>query len=89
MTTKSAKCERTGQNIPLTDGYLVGSVTTGEWSFVSASAIHKPLEYNIAVKSLTATPEAMVDWLAHLHEKTWFVHSKFFDFFHRFRNEIN
>ncbi|MBN2208031.1 MAG: hypothetical protein JW759_01870 [Candidatus Coatesbacteria bacterium] len=85
--SKTAKCERTGNRIPIEDGFFVGSPLTGEWEFVSIDAPEARAEYNVRVGDLVGSPAALVDWLAHLREKTWFKPDLFFAFFTRFRKE--
>lgn len=85
MTTTLVACEKTGKKILLLEGYFVADPNTGNWSFVSADAPEASGEYDVAVTKLVKSPEALVDWMAHLNEKTWFVPQKFFDFFTKFR----
>lgn len=87
MNTKTAKCERTGKIIPLSEGFFVADHTSGEWSFVSADAHEIHGDYPISVDDICKSPEAFVDWIAHLNEKTWFSANKFVAFFTRFRDE--
>ena len=83
--SKTAKCERTGKEIPISDGFFTANPSTGEWEFISKGAPQKSGEYNIPVADLIKSPEALCDWLAHISEKPWFDPAKFFDFFRRFR----
>ena len=78
------KCQRTNNEIELIDGFFVSPRHTGEWEFVSLDAPSNN-DYNIAVKELVHSPEALVDWLAHISEKTWFSSEKFFKFMYNFR----
>lgn len=80
------KCQRTNLEIELNDGFFVSPGHGGEWEFISvdASSIN---DYSIAVKDLINTPEGLVDWLAHLSEKSWFSANKFFEFMYKFRAE--
>jgi hypothetical protein len=87
MSLKTAKCERTGQQILLVDGFLVANAATGEWSFISIDAEEHSYDYHVAISALIKSPEALVDWMAHLHEKSWFKPTKLFEFFERFREE--
>lgn len=87
MKFKTAICERTGHEILLTDGFFVANPVTGEWSFVSVDAPDQSTDYNVAASEIVKSPEALVDWIAHLNEKTWFDAKKFADFFSRFREE--
>ena len=89
MSLKTANCERTGHPILLSDGFLVANAATGDWSFLSLDAEEESYNYYIAIAELTKSPEALVDWMAHLNEKSWFKQPKFFDFFERFRRENN
>lgn len=87
MTAKMAKCEGTGNEISLAEGFLVADVFTGQWKFVSISAPERPSDYSVRLRELVKSPEALVDWLAHLDEKTWFDPAKFFAFFTRLRRD--
>lgn len=89
MDATTAKCERTGNKIPLSEGFFVADHTCGEWSFVSTDAPEKHGDYNVPVDDICKSPEALVDWIAHLNEKSWFDAKKFADFFARFRKENN
>jgi hypothetical protein len=86
---KTAKCERSGEQILLSDGLLVCNASMGEWSFVSIDASENTFDYYIELTALVKSPEALVDWLAHLGEKSWFKSEKFFAFFEKFRRENN
>ena len=79
------KCERTGKLIEIKDGFFASPNHSGDWEFVDRDAPSHN-DYNIKVSDLTQTPEALIDWLAHLNEKTWFDPKKFFDFIQDFRN---
>ena len=87
MTKKYAKCQRTDKEILLSDGFYIGAPSTGEWCFVCKDAPENPGDYPIAVSDLTKSPESLVDWMAHLNEKTWFNPKKFFEFFEDFRKK--
>jgi hypothetical protein len=87
MPLKTAKCERTGHEILLSDGFLIANAATGDWSFVSLDAEEKSYDYHVAISDFTKSPEALVDWMAHLNEKSWFSPAKFFSFFERFRDK--
>ncbi len=89
MIFKTAKCERTNEQILLSDGYLVCNASTGEWSFISIDAEGHNFDYEIQLDRIVNSPEALIDWMAHLQEKSWFNPIKFFQFFDRFRRENN
>jgi len=84
---KTAKCDRTSKEIPLRDGFFVGSPLTGEWAFTCEEAPEGRADYNIPVSDLTRSPESLVDWLGQLAEKTWFDPKRFFAFLERFRTD--
>lgn len=90
MKRRTATCERTGQEVPLNDGFFAANRSTGEWSFVCIDAPELSDEYNIRVAHIVKSPEALIDWIAHLNEKTWFDAKKFCDFMTRCRrsNEL-
>lgn len=83
----AAKCQQTGASIDLAAGFFVADVHTGVWGFVSKDAPDRMGEYWIQASELVRSPEALVDWLAHLYEKSWFDPVKFFEFMHAFRKE--
>lgn len=89
MKLKTAKCELTGNEILLSDGFFVADTATSEWSFVSPDVPENLGEYSIGVSSLIKSPEALIDWMAHLEEKTWFNAIKFIKFFSRVRAKNN
>jgi len=89
MQFKTAKCERTGHQILLGDGFFTADPATGNWSFICIDAPEMLGEYNIHITELTKSPEAFCDWIAHLNEKTWFDANKFANFFTKFRLENN
>ena len=79
-----AKCYRTGEEIEIVEGFFVSPGHSGEWEFVSIDAPSNN-DYNVPVKGLTKSPESMIDWLAHISQKTWFSPQKFFEFIEEFR----
>ena len=87
MKSKTATCERNGQEIPIDNGFFVASTKTGVWSFISVDAPEVHSDYFIPVKDIVKSPEALVDWMAHLNEKSWFDANKLLDFFTRFRKD--
>ena len=82
-----AKCERTGRAIPLSEGFLVCDVESGEWRFVALGAPERLGEYHFALAEFIKSPEAFVDWMAHLQQKSWFRSNLFFDFWRRLRDQ--
>lgn len=82
-----ARCDRTGNTIFLKDGFFTANPLTGEWQFVSKDAPENSADYNIHVGDLVKSAESLVDWLAHVNEKTWFKSDLFFKFFTRFRKD--
>lgn len=57
----------------------------GKWMFVSTEAPEDPDEYHFEIRRFLGTPEATIDWLAHLQEKNWFDANDFCVMMHRFR----
>ena len=45
-------------------------------------------EYYIQFSRFFGDDTEMVDWLGHMHEKTWMNWSDFMDMMHRFRSEM-
>ena len=87
MNSKTAKCERTGQEVTISNGFFVASKETGLWSFISKDAPEMPRDYSILVKDIVKSPEALIDWMANLNEKPWFDANKLMEFFTRFRKD--
>jgi len=61
----------------------------GKWLFVSTEAPEDFNEYHFEIVNFFKTPAATVDWLAHLHEKSWFDPDDFCQMMHRFREATN
>jgi hypothetical protein len=57
----------------------------GRWMFVSTVAHELPDEYHFEIDRFFNSPRSTVDWLAHLHEKTWFDANDFCEMMDRFR----
>ncbi len=89
MKSETATCERTGNKLPLAEGFFVATPGTGEWVFICKDAPEHHSDYSVLVGDLVKSPESLIDWMAHLNEKTWFNSKKFFDFFTRLRKENN
>lgn len=70
----------TGHKIPLGDGFFIAEPSTREWSFVSVGAFVRYRDYNLSVAGIVKSPEALVDWIAQLNDKTWFDSKTFVDF---------
>jgi hypothetical protein len=73
----------------MSQGFFTGDPFSGEWSFTCVGAPQEGGEYNVPVAEIMKSPAALVDWIAHLNEKTWFDAKKFADFFTRFRKQNN
>jgi len=86
---KTATCERSGKNTPLSEGALVARPSTGEWLFISMDEERPNGDYCIAVGSFLDSPDSPKNWIAHLKRKTWFDAQKFADFLHRFQKDNN
>jgi len=94
MNKKLIACEHSGIKIPLSEGVMacncgpdVKIKDGGVWVFLCKKAADKSCYYTIEIAELIKSPEALVDWLAHLNEKGWFDAKKFINFFTRLRNE--
>jgi hypothetical protein len=57
----------------------------GEWLFVSTEAPEDLNEYHFEIERFFRSPQATIDWLAHLHEKEWFDANDFCAMMRRFR----
>lgn len=90
MTPEYATCSRTNQPAAIADGYFVADMKTGEWKFESNAAPEPGgLTYSVEVRQLVASPSHLVDWLAHLSEKSWFASNKFFRAMHDLRKNAD
>jgi len=59
------------------------------WYF-SCDDCERPNEiYEIEISHFFKSPSATVDWLSHLHEKTWMNWSDFMEMMYRFRAATN
>jgi hypothetical protein len=56
-----------------------------KWLFVSSEAPEDFNEYHFEIADFFKSPASTIDWLAHLHEKSWFDPSDFCQMIHRFR----
>lgn len=84
MNLQTAKCERSGEAIPLSEGCYVATPGNGEWSFIAVEQeMHG--DYCIPVSEMTKSPETFIHWMAHINQKPWFDGQKFAEFFTRFR----
>ena len=59
MSIKTAKCERTGHQILLSDGFLVANAASGEASFIGLDAEERSYDYHVAISALIKSPEAL------------------------------
>ena len=86
MTPAYATCSKTNAPAAIADGYFVGDVQSGEWTFEGGRAPDSGgFTYSVEVRQLLVSPSHLVDWLAHLSEKTWFSSDKFFQAMHALR----
>ena len=72
-------CDCCHKKLNLLDGFFsCPDPDKAEWQFICGSC---PDEfYDIQASRFFKSPEATVDWMAHLHEKRWFSPVKFFEF---------
>lgn len=66
MNFKTAKCDRTNEEILLSDGFFVVDTTSKDCSFVSINTPENHGDYSVSVSSITKSPEAFINWMAHL-----------------------
>lgn len=59
--------------------------TTWQWQF-SCGCVPDNEIYRVEHSRIFASPAGTVDWLAHLHEKTWMNWKDFMDMMTRFRH---
>jgi hypothetical protein len=90
MTPEYATCSKTKQPATIADGYFVADMQSGEWRFESNAAPEPGgFTYSVEVRQLVASPSELVDWLAHLSEKSWFASDKFFRAMHALRKNAD
>lgn len=90
MTPAYATCSKTNTAAAIADGYFVADIRSGEWTFESAKALDTGgFTYSVSVRQLVVSPSHLVDWLAHLSEKTWFSSDKFFRAMHELRGNAD
>lgn len=86
MNTTTAKDERSGREIKLTDGLFIANVSTGEWQFADTSGEED--DYAVVfTEDFLDSPASFVSSMANLSREHWFDAEKFFDFFERFQEE--
>jgi len=89
MNPAKARSDHSGKEIPLSDGVFVASVATSQWYFVATDEVKAEGEYAVPVSALLKSPEAFIDWMAHLQEKPWFDGASFLEFFMRLRSRAH
>ena len=67
---------------------ISGQPMDGEWKFVGACS-NENEEYYIEIERFFKNPPASVDWIAHMHEKSWMNWQSFMDMMTRFRAATN
>jgi hypothetical protein len=60
----------------------------GDWKFV-CDCTAADESYDISINRFFANAPSTVDWLAHMHEKTWMDWSNFMEMMCRFRKATN
>ena len=90
MTPDFATCAQMKMPAAIADGWFVADLASGEWSFHGDGAPDPGgLTYSVEVQQLVISPAHLVDWLAHLSEKTWFRPDKFFRAMHDLRRNAD
>ena len=89
MKSATARCERSGRELLLSDGAFVANTSSRQWYFVAADEVRAEGEYPVPVSALLKSPETFIDWMAHLQEKPWFDGPSFLEFFSRLRRHAN
>lgn len=81
------KCENSGNEIDISEGFLTANQYTGQWKFTYDQNPEEQNNYYIYIGEIIESPEAFVDFLAHLRQKPWFNPDDFFDFILRFKQQ--
>jgi len=90
MTPAYATCNKTNEPAAIADGYFVADIQSGEWTFEGEKAPDSGgFTYSVEVRQLVVSPSHLVDWLAHLSEKSWFSSDKFFRAMHALRKNAD
>lgn len=86
MFKKKPICELCSQNEATSFSFIATSSdpSIGDWKFVCECTSDEE-DYYIPIKSFFSKPPAAVDWMAHMHEKSWMNWSNFMEMMHRFR----
>lgn len=86
MNLNTFKCERTGKEILLHEGFFVADRSTGKWSFECSEDSGKYDEYHIPVRDICNTHGSIDDWIEQLKEKSWFKPEELHKVFNRILN---
>lgn len=74
------KCERSGIEIPLSEGAFVSTADSNgvrRWRFVSIQSEDESTDYAVPVQAMTKSPEAFIAWMSHMNKKSWFDANEF------------
>ncbi|MEY6434247.1 hypothetical protein ABC977_17790 [Thioalkalicoccus limnaeus] len=87
MFKKKPICEVCGNNEATAFSFIVRDSDSfeGDWKFVCECTAEKE-DYYILIQSFFSRPPAAVDWLAHMHEKSWMDWKNFMEMIYRFRS---
>lgn len=90
MFKKKPMCEVCGEKEASSFSYFMTNPDAhqGEWKFVCGCTSNHE-NYYIQIKRFFADPPASVDWIAHMHEKSWMDWGNFMTMIYRFRKATN
>lgn len=85
MFTKTPTCEVCNQKAATTFAFLETEPPEGDWKFCCECTTDEE-SYYILIEKFFSRPAVAVDWLAHMHEKSWMDWKNFMNMIHRFRD---
>jgi hypothetical protein len=86
MFKKKPICEMCGKNEATSFSFIWRDqeASEGDWKFV-CECTASSVRYFIPISDFFSRPAATVDWLAHMHEKSWMDWRNFMEMMYRLR----
>lgn len=81
---KTPMCEVCGKNVATSFSFFDHEAPGKRWRFCCLCT-SEPETYYVPIDACFSSPSSTVDWLAHLHEKTWIDWGEFMAMMRRFR----
>ncbi len=90
MFNKKPICEVCNKGEAVSFSFIEENPTTGEgyWKYCCNCTSERE-KYYIRFENFFDSPASTIDWLAHMHEKTWMSWTDFMDMMNRFRKATN